>query len=231
MKCLILASGFGTRMYPLTLNCAKPLLPYRGKPIINHIVDKIPQGIEILVNVNRKFEADFYAWQKKQTRQVTICVEDVYTEKDMLGAISALNYWIQQKDIREDLLLFGSDNYFEFDMQKYMAAFNRQNLLVAVYDVGDPSRATQYGVVRVEDGRIVELEEKPARPKSSLVATACYIIPTRVFPFISDFCSGQRRDNLGSFIAYLIERDAVQAFPFSETWMDIGNLEIYNSTK
>lgn len=231
MKCLILASGFGTRMYPLTLNCAKPLLPYRGKPIIDHIVDKIPHGIEILVNVNRKFEADFYAWQKKQTRQVTICVEDVYTEKDRLGAVSALNYWIQQKDIREDLLLFGSDNYFEFDMQKYMAAFNRQNLLVAVYNVGDPSRATQYGVVRVEDGRIVELEEKPAHPKSSLVATACYIIPTRVFPFISDFCSGQRRDNLGSFIAYLIERDTVQAFPFSETWLDIGNLEIYNSTK
>lgn len=231
MKCLILASGFGTRMYPLTLTCAKPLLPYRGKPMINHIVDKIPPGIEILVNVNRKFEADFHAWQKKQTRPVTICVEDVYTEKDMLGAISALNYWIQRKDIREDLLLFGSDNYFEFDMQKYMASFNRQNMLVAVYDVGDPSRATQYGVVRLEDGRIVELEEKPARPKSSLVATACYIIPARVFPFISDFCQGERKDNLGNFIAYLIERDVVQAFPFRETWIDIGSIEIYNSTK
>ena len=231
MKCLILASGFGTRMYPLTLNCAKPLLPYRGKHMINHIVDKIPRDIEILVNVNRKFEADFHAWQKKQGRPVTICVEDVYTEKDMLGAITALNYWIQKKEIKEDLLLFGSDNYFEFDLDKYMSAFNGRNTLVAVYDVGDPSRATQYGVVRVEGGRIVELEEKPARPKSSLVATACYIIPTRVFPFIEEFCKGERKDNLGSFISYLIEKDTVYAYPFSETWIDIGNIEIYNSTR
>ena len=64
MKCLILASGFGTRMYPLTLNHAKALLPYKGKPMINHIVDKIPPGIEILVNVNKKFEADFFQWEK-----------------------------------------------------------------------------------------------------------------------------------------------------------------------
>lgn len=231
MKCLILASGFGTRLYPLTLTCAKPLLPYRGKPMINHIVDKIPEDIEILVNVNKKFESDFHAWQQKQSHTVTICVEEVYSEEERLGAIGSLNYWINRKSIDEDLLLFGSDNYFEFDLAKYMAAFNRKNVLVAVSDVGDPARATQYGVVKVDNNRIVELEEKPAKPKSSLVATACYIIPSRVFPFIQDFCTGERRDNLGNFIAYLIEKDLVFSYPFSETWIDIGNLEIYNSTK
>lgn len=231
MKCLILASGFGTRLYPLTLTCAKPLLPYRGKPMINHIVDKIPADIEILVNVNKKFEADFLAWQKKQSRNVNICVENVHTEEERLGAIGSLNYWISKKSIKEDLLLFGSDNYFEFDMADFMAAFNRKNVLIAVYDVGDPSRATQYGVVKLEGKRVVELEEKPPRPQSSLVATACYIIPSRVFPAIKDFCSDERRDNLGSFIAYLVERDTVYAYPFSQTWIDIGNLEIYNSTK
>jgi len=231
MKCLILASGFGTRLYPLTQNCAKPLLPYKGKPMINHIVDKIPADIEILVNVNKKFEADFHAWQKKQSHPVTICVEDVYAEEERLGAIGSLNYWIQKKSINEDLLLFGSDNYFEFDLSKFMAEFNRKNVLIAVYDVGDPSRATQYGVIKVENNRVIELEEKPARPKSSLVATACYIIPARVFPFIKDFCSGERKDNLGNFIAYLIEKDTVCAYPFSEKWIDIGDLEIYNATK
>ena len=77
MKCLILASGFGTRMYPLTLTHAKALLPYKGKPMINHIVDKIPPGIEILVNVNKKFEDDFFQWKKRQHRNVIICVEEV----------------------------------------------------------------------------------------------------------------------------------------------------------
>ena len=231
MKCLILASGFGTRMYPLTLNHAKALLPYRGKPMINHIVDKIPLDIEILVNVNKKFEADFLEWQRKQRRKITVCVENVHSEKEMLGAVGALNYWIKNKDIREELLLFGSDNYFEFDLSAFIAAFNGKNALIAVYDVGDPSKATQYGVVQLKGRRIIELEEKPANPRSSLVATACYILPLRVFPFISEFCHGTTRDNLGNFVTHLIDRDDVYAYPFKEKWIDIGSLEIYDATK
>lgn len=231
MKCLILASGFGTRMYPLTLNTAKALLPYKGKPMINHIIDKIPADIEILVNVNKKFEAGFQEWQQKQQRKITICVEEVYSEAEMLGAVGALSYWIRKRDIGEDLLLFGSDNYFEFSLSAFIAAFDGINTLVAVYDVGDPSRATQYGVVRVEGNRIIELEEKPANPKSSLVATACWILPARVFPLINEFCAETKRDNLGNFIAYLLGSDTVYAYPFKETWLDIGSLETYYATK
>jgi len=231
VKCLILASGFGTRMYPLTLNHAKALLPYRGKPMINHIVDKIPPGIEILVNVNKKFEADFYQWQKLQSRDITICVEEVYSDEGKLGAIGSVAHWIKKKNIDEDLLLFGSDNYFEFDLSGFIGAFNGSNLLVAVCDVDDPAKATRYGVVKLEGTRVVELEEKPANPKSSLVSTACWIIPLRVFPFVTEFCLETKRDNLGNFITYLTQKDRVFAFPFKETWIDIGNLEIYNSTK
>jgi glucose-1-phosphate thymidylyltransferase len=100
-----------------------------------------------------------------------------------------------------------------------------------VYDVGDPSKATQYGVVQLKGRRIIELEEKPANPRSSLVATACYILPSRVFPFISEFCNGTTRDNLGNFVAYLIDRDDAYAYPFKEKWIDIGSLEIYDATK
>jgi len=53
MKCLILASGFGTRLYPLTQNKVKALLEFKGKALINHIVDKILQDIDILVNINQ----------------------------------------------------------------------------------------------------------------------------------------------------------------------------------
>ncbi|MGA2159343.1 MAG: nucleotidyltransferase family protein [Dehalococcoidia bacterium] len=231
MKCLILASGFGTRMYPLTLNHAKPLLPYKGKPMINHIVDKIPPGIEVLVNVNKKFEADFYQWQRLQSRAITICTEEVYSDEEKLGAIGSVAHWIKKKNINEDLLLFGSDNYFEFNLSRFIGTFNGKNVLIAVYDVGDPSKATRYGVVKLEGTRVVELEEKPAKPKSSLVSTACWIIPARVFPLVMEFCVETKRDNLGNFITYLTERDKVFAFPFKETWIDIGNLEIYYSTK
>ena len=228
---MILASGFGTRMYPLTLNHAKALLPYKGKPMINHIVDKIPLGIEILVNVNKKFEADFYQWQKQQHRDIIICVEEVYSDEEKLGAIGSLAHWIKKKNIDEDLMLFGSDNYFEFDLSRFMGAYNGKNVLTAVYDVGDLSKATRYGVVMLQGSRVIELEEKPAYPKSSLVSTACWIIPARVFSFVTEFCLETKRDNLGNFITYLTEKDRVFAFPFKETWIDIGNLEIYYSTK
>lgn len=231
MKCLILASGFGTRLHPLTLEHAKALLPYKGKPMINHIVDKIPADMEILVNINKKFEADFYAWQKIQKRAVTLCVENVYSDEEKLGAVGSLNHWIKQKNIREDLLLFGSDNYFEFDLGAFMSAYNRKNMLIAVYDVGDLDKATRYGVVKVEGNKIIELEEKPQSPKSSLIATACWIIPLRVFPLIADFCREEKRDNLGNFVAYLLEKDIVYAYPFNDLWIDIGNLEIYHATR
>ncbi|MDD5398697.1 MAG: nucleotidyltransferase family protein [Dehalococcoidia bacterium] len=231
MKCLILASGFGTRLYPLTMNQAKALLPYKGKPMINHIVDKIPRDIEILVNVNMKFEHDFREWGRKQSRDITICVENVRSDDEKLGAIGSLNYWIKQKNITEDLMLFGADNYFEFDLSSFLAAYDGRNILVAVYDVGHPSKATQYGVVKIEGDRIVELEEKPASPKTSLVATACWILPPRVFPIISAFCDMAVQDNLGVFITHLVGIDNVIAYPFEEQWIDIGNLEIYYATK
>lgn len=231
MKCLILASGFGTRLYPLTMNRAKALLPYKGKPMINHIVDKIPRDIEILVNVNMKFERDFQEWGREQGRDITICVEDVKSEDQKMGAVGSLNYWIKQKNITEDLLLFGADNYFEFDLSRFLAAYDGRHVLVAVYDVGHPSRATQYGVVKIEGDRISELEEKPAAPKTSLVATACWILPPRVFPIISAFCEKTVRDNLGFFITHLVGIDTVIAYPFKEKWIDIGDLEIYHSTK
>lgn len=231
MKCLILASGFGTRMYPLTLDKAKALLPYRGKPMINHIVDKIPPGIEIMVNVNKKFESEFKDWQNKQNRKIMICVEEVYSDEEKLGAIGSLNHWINKLNIQEDLLLFGSDNYFEFDLSKFISAFDGEHVLVAVYDVGDPKNATQYGVVKIVDRVITELEEKPAAPKSSLIATACWIIPKRVFPLINEFCCNAKRDNLGNFITFIVDRDHVHAHPFNEKWIDIGNIDIYNATK
>lgn len=231
MKCLILASGFGTRLYPLTMNRAKALLPYKGKPMINHIVDKIPRDIEILVNVNMKFEHDFREWGGKQDRDITICVENVKSDDEKLGAIGSLNYWIKKKNITEDLLLFGADNYFEFDLANFLAAYDGRHVFVAVYDVGHPSQATQYGVVKIEGDRIIELEEKPAAPKTSLVATACWILPPRVFPIISAFCDKSLRDNLGVFITHLVGIDTVKVYPFEEKWIDIGNLEIYHATK
>jgi glucose-1-phosphate thymidylyltransferase len=228
MKCLILASGFGTRLYPLTQSKAKALLEYKGKPIISHIIDKIPQDIDILVNINQKYEADFRCWQDTIGRAVTLCVEPVLTEEQAFGAVGSMDYWIKDKNITEDLLVVACDNYFEFDLRQFIGTYTGKHTLVAVYDVGDKSKAGQFGVVQLKGNRIIELVEKPAKPKSSLVAIACYIFPPRIFPLLFQCCT-EGRDNLGNFISFLVETDQVQAYTFSDVWFDIGSLDVYKS--
>lgn len=227
MKSLILASGFGTRLYPLTTNTPKGLLPFKGKPIINHVIDKIPDDIEIYININKKFEPDFVDWQKTLSRKVELCVENVWSERDMLGAVGSLDHWIKKLDIKEDLLVIASDNYFEFNLDDFISAYNGKNLLVAVYDIGEKSRATQYGVVELENGMIISLEEKPDCPKSSLIATACWIIPHNLFRYINSFCLEGKKDNLGNFISYILNEEPVCAYRFNEMWLDIGSTEVY----
>ena len=231
MKCLILASGFGTRLYPLTLNKAKALLDYRGAPLISHVVDKVPSNIEIIIATNKKFENDFSQWLLTTNREVSLCVEPVLTEEQRLGAIGSLHYCIATMGLSEDLLVVGADNYFEFSLSDFISAFDGQTTLVAVHDIGDRSKATQYGVVRLEGNKIVEFEEKPAAPKSSLVATACWILPSRMLPVVEEFTTRGSKDNLGDFITYLVKIDAVQAYVFDELWLDIGSAEVYYDTR
>ncbi len=223
MKCLILAGGFGTRLYRLGIYSAKALLEHKGKPVLSHIMDKIPRDIDILVSTNQKFEADFNRWRKTADRPVEICLEDVWTEGQKGGAVSSLNFWINHKNIAEDLLVVAGDNYFEFDLSKFVTAYNGRNSLIAIYDIGDPRKARQFGVVRLAGYKIAELKEKPARPKSSLITTACYIFPPRIFPLLSQYCSKGKRDNLGDFISYLIDTDEVHGYPFTELWFDVGS--------
>jgi len=92
MKCLILAGGFATRLYPLTENKAKALLEFRGKPVITHVVDRIPLNVDILVSTNKKFETDFLDWRKTLSRPVEICIEEAVTEKQKKGAVGAIDF-------------------------------------------------------------------------------------------------------------------------------------------
>ncbi len=207
----------------MTTNKAKALLEYRGSPIISHIVNHIPKGMEVLVTTNRKFEADFRQWSKTVDRAVTFCVEPVFTEEQSLGAVGSLNYCVTTQNITDDLLVIAGDNYFEFGLTEFISSYDGRTTLLGVYDTGDKSKSSQFGVVKLEGRRVTKFEEKPAEPESSLIATACYIFPARIFPLLSEFCYGGKKDNLGSFIAYLVAKDVVRAYTFTELWFDVGS--------
>ena len=229
MKCLILAGGFATRLYPLTINTPKALLAYKGRPVISHIIDRIPWDMNILVSTNKRFEADFLEWRKGVEREVEIGVEEALSEKEKKGAVGAVDHWIKAKKIKEDLMLIAGDNYFELDLSDLIRRFNGKNAIVAAFDVGDKEKACevgkrcQVGVLTVEDGKVVRFDEKPEEPSSSVVSTGISILPRRAFAILSRYCRSHNPDNLGSFIAYLAEREDVHAYVFDTVWMDIGD--------
>ncbi|MFC2047733.1 sugar phosphate nucleotidyltransferase, partial [Chloroflexota bacterium] len=184
MKCVILASGFGTRMYPLTLGTPKPLLTYKDHPLLSHIVNRLPQEIEVYVTVNRRFEDDFRTWQQHCSRMVKLIIEDVWDESQSLGALGSLENAVKTEFINEDLFVIAGDNYFEFSIEAFLDAYNGINPLIAVYDIGVISENSQYGIVLVENQKVIDFQEKPTQPKSSLVATGCWVLPSRIFPLL-----------------------------------------------
>lgn len=229
MKCLILAGGFATRLYPLTLNKAKALLEFKGKPVITHIVDRVPLSMDILVSTNKRFEVDFTEWQKTLHRPVEILIERALTDDQKLGAVGAIDFWRKKKNLKEDLIVMAADNYIEFDVTDLMAKFDGWNTLIAVHDVGDKEKACeigkacQLGLVILEGTRVIRLDEKPPEATSSVIATGIYVLPSRIFPLLSLYCAEKRRDNLGSFINFLLDKEEVQAYPFTQVWADIGD--------
>jgi len=85
MRCLILAGGFGTRLHPFIKDKPKPLLVVDKKPVITHIVEKVPQSMEIIVSTNKRFEADFIKWQNSLNRSIELFVEDALREEEETG--------------------------------------------------------------------------------------------------------------------------------------------------
>lgn len=232
MKCIIMAGGYAKRLWPLTKEIAKPLLPVAGKPIISYILDKLEQvsPIDIIyISTNRLFAKQFEEWKAsvQTSKKIEIVVEETLSEEEKLGAIGALRFLIREKKIDDDLLVVAGDNLLGFEMADFANAFGDKPL-VALSDIGDKSKASSYGVAALEGKRITSFVEKPDEPQSSLVSTACYLYPKHVLQlFDAYFEQGQPKDAPGHFLTWLHKLIEVEAFVFKGTWFDIGSREAY----
>ena len=227
MKCIILAGGFATRLWPLTETKAKPLLHLKDKPLISHIVEALPDKLEIIISTNAVFEEDFKTWIRDfPQRKIKIFVEDSGADEFKKGALGATALAIQELKIAEDLLLLAGDNYFGFKVEDLLAQF-KQNPLLAAYDIGDLKEARKFGVVIEKDGKAVEFQEKPEHPKSTLVSTGCFVFPQKNLGDIIYYAK-EKNDDLGGIFEYLTKKgEEIDVFKFSEPWVDIGSYEAY----
>ena len=234
MKAIILAAGYATRLYPLTKDQPKALLAVGEKTILGHIMDKIEQVLEIdeiLIVTNNRFQKNFDSWlQTYNPKKKTHIINDgTNTNEERLGAIGDIHFVIRNQRINDDLMVIAGDNLFEFKLKDFADLYNRKDAsIIALYDIKEKSKAAnKYGIVAInEQKQIVSFEEKPAEPKSSLVSTACYIFTKDTITKFEEYAAqASSKDNPGDFIKWLLPKEKIYGFVFSERWFDIGSFE------
>ncbi|HEY1370217.1 MAG TPA: nucleotidyltransferase family protein [Gaiellaceae bacterium] len=233
MRAIVLAAGYATRLYPLTQTIAKPLLPVGGRPMLDHIVDRVAEVDEIdrvHVVTNRKFADSFLRWAEERGGRLPIEVHDDGTtsEDDRLGAIGDVQFVVDAAGLADtDLLVIAGDNLFDFSLADLVGYWHGKGEASAIglYDVGDLELVKQYGVVELDaDGRMVSMVEKPPEPRSTLAATATYLYHRAHVPLVRAYLDeGNSPDQPGRFIVWLHTRAPVYGYRFTGEWLDVGD--------
>jgi glucose-1-phosphate thymidylyltransferase len=236
MNILILAAGYATRLYPLTLTKAKPLLDVAGKPMIEWVLDNlapIPDIDRVYVVTNNKFADDFQTWADGYVRRqpklaFTIVNDGSTSDADKLGAIGDMHYVLKTESLAgTDLLVVAGDNLFSQPVPEFAAHARNFPATLAVYDVGDLEAIKKYNNITTDaSGRITFFEEKPANPTSTLTGIALYYYRSDVLPLIDQYIAeGNNADQPGRLIQWLYTRVEVNTWRVPGTWFDIGSRE------
>lgn len=233
MNVLILAAGYATRLYPLTLNKAKPLLEVAGKPMIAWVVDNLRDVADIktiYIVTNSKFTGDFEKWVQQYGGNFRFKVinDGSTSDNDKLGAIGDINLVLTREQIAvEDLLVVAGDNLFSESLADFVEASRQTKAAVAIYDVGDLEAVKKYSNIKTDlDGVITAFEEKPSKPENSRAAIALYYYSAEVLSMFTTYiAAGNNPDQPGRFIQWLHTRVPVKAIPISGKWFDVGSKE------
>ena len=236
MKAVLLCAGYATRLYPLTQNQPKPLLPIAGRPMIDYLLLKIeeePSIDQVFLVTNDRFFPHFKDWAKAQNYRwpIEVVNDGTKTSETRLGAIGDLNFFLKHLRLREDLGVFAGDNLFDLDLKKFFAfaKSHRPHASVGVVDVEIKELASRYGVVRLDQNRrVVEFLEKPKNPPSTLASTGIYALAKEGLDLLDRYIrEGHNADRIGDFLNWLVQIDEVFGFPFKGIWFDIGDLNSY----
>jgi len=228
---MILAAGYATRLYPLTKDKPKPLLPVAGKPIIEYIIEKIDHIKEIdgiYIVTNEKFYEKFLAWKDKYEcpKPIKVLNDGSKSEEDKLGAIGDMQFFIEEADIDDDILIIGGDNLFELDVKDVVDFFyDKGDPVVVLHDIKQHELATRFGVVDIDNNeKLISFEEKPQSPKTTLIAICLYVLPKGDLHMVKEYLdSGKNPDQPGRYIEWLHNVKHVYGFVFEGNWFDIGN--------
>jgi glucose-1-phosphate thymidylyltransferase len=208
------------------------LLPLGESTVIDHVFAELEADDrieEVYVSTNAAFAEEFEAYiADSEYEKPRLSVEETTEEDEKFGVVGALAQLVDREGIDDDLLVVAGDNLISFAMSDFLDTFEENGApTLAAYDVGSREKATSYGLVELEGDRVVDFQEKPEDPKSTLVSIACYAFPAESLRFEEYLAGDNNPDEPGWFVQWLQDREAVHAFTFDGAWFDIGTPESY----
>ncbi|MDD2533087.1 MAG: nucleotidyltransferase family protein [Eubacteriales bacterium] len=238
MKGIILAAGYATRLYPLTIDRPKALLPVAGKPIIDYIADEmdtINSLDQIIIISNHLFADQFQAWADArnavgQGYPVVVLDDGSTDDTNKLGAIGDIQFVIDQLHIDDELMVIAGDNLFTYKLHDAWSVYAKhgQDMILAK-KMPPEEDLTRYAIATIdESGLVTDLVEKPKNPKSDLAVFATYFYRQDTVPLIRDYlAAGHSPDAPGNFPAWLYTQKPVRLYMFDGICIDIGTPESY----
>ena len=237
MKCLILAAGYATRLYPLTENFPKPLLKVGDKTILDWLVDDIDTAGEVdeyVVISNHKYAVHFEEWAKTKKQKITVVDDGTSTNETRLGAVKDIQFAIEKLGLDDGMLVIAGDNVLDFTLTRFVSYAKEKNAsCIMRYYEGEKKRLVKCGVVEIDrEDKILSMEEKPENPKSNWCCPPFYYYTKEDARLVGEgIASGCGTDAPGSFVAWLSTKTDVYAMEMPGKRYDIGNLESYERVK
>lgn len=241
MKCLILAAGYATRLYPLTENFPKPLLKVGDKTILDWLVDDVASTGEVdgyVIVSNHKFAHFFEEWAAQKKGQiespVTVVDDGTDTNETRLGAVRDILFALDETGIQDDLLVMAGDNVLDFSLDGFLTfAQEKGTSCVMCHEEWELKKLQKTAVITFDqDGLITSYEEKPAAPKGRHAVPPFYYYKAEDAALIPQALQdGCNADAPGSFAAWLSIKTQVHAWEMAGKRYDIGDLKSYEEVQ
>ena len=233
MKCILLCAGYATRLFPLTENFPKALLEIGHRPLLDYILDEvntIDEVDKIYVITNDRYCKHFENWSnvKNNIKPIKVINDNTTSNDDRLGAIGDIMYVINKENISDDLLIIAGDNLFTYKLKDVINFYNqKKNTVVCAKKLDDIELLKRFAVAKVDNNdKIIDLEEKPEKPKSNLGVYATYIYPKEILKYFEIYKNeGNNMDSPGHFPQYLYNKEDIYVYKFDGECYDVGTHE------
>lgn len=224
MKGIILAGGTGSRLYPLTKVTNKHLLPIGNKPMIYYPIEKLTEaGIqEILIVTGTEHMGDVVNLLGSGK---DFGCRFTYKVQDEAGGIAQALGLAENFIGNDSMTVILGDNIFKTSLDESLNDYPGEGAQILLKEVDDPER---FGVAEVEGDKIIGVEEKPDRPKSSLAVTGVYMYDSQVFDFIRELePSGRGELEITDVNNRYISREQMRFSIMKGWWTDAGTPSSY----